>query len=127
MILMRREINAVIIRNGCILLVRRKKTWILPGGKPKTKESDIECLSRELKEKLQISLKNLRRLGDEFIGITPHKGDTIYLRVYLAEIEGKIIPSAEIEVVQWTITPENYRISDITKKVICFLRRNGYL
>jgi len=124
---MRRVVSAVIIKNGCILLVRKKKTWILPGGKPKTKESDIECLSREFKEELQISLKNLRRLGDEFIGITPHKGDTIYLRVYLAEIEGTIIPSAKIEVSQWTITPESYKISDITKKVICFLRQNGYL
>jgi len=124
---MRRAVSAVIIKNGCILLIRKKKTWILPGGKPKAGESDTECLLREIDEELQISLKNLRRLGDEFIGITPHKGDTIYLRVYLAEIEGTIIPSAKIEVSQWTITPESYKISDITKKVICFLRQNGYL
>lgn len=124
---MRREVSGVIIEEGYILLVRKKKTWILPGGKPKAGESDTECLLREIDEELQINLKNLRRLGDEFIGITPHKGDTIYLRLYLAEIEGTIIPTAEIEVSQWTITPESYRINNVTKRIICFLRQNGYL
>lgn len=124
---MREAVGAVVIKNGYILLVQKKKTWILPGGKPESGESDIECLLREVREELQVSLKNPRRLGDKFIGITPHKGDFLCARVYLAEVEGEIIPSAEIEAAEWTKAPENYRLSEITKKVICFLRQKGYL
>jgi len=124
---MREAIGAVIIKNGYILLVQKKKTWILPGGKPELDESDIKCLSRELREELQVSLKNSRRIGNKFIGITPHKGDLLCERIYLAEIDGKIIPSAEIKAAEWTKVPESYNLSDITRKVIYFLYQKGYL
>ena len=124
---MRVSIGAVIIRNGYILLVRKKKIWILPGGKPEAGESDIECLFRELKEELQVSLKRPRRLGDKFIGTAPHKKDDLCLKIYLAEVEGEIIPSAEIGAAEWTNSPESYRLAESTKKVIRFLRQKGYL
>ena len=124
---MREAIGAVIIKNGCILLVQKKKTWILPGGKPEFGESDIKCLSRELREELQVSLRSLKRFDDEFIGITPNKGDLLCLRVYLTEIESEMVPSAEIKAAEWTKAPESYDLSDITQKVICSLRQKGYL
>lgn len=126
---MRESVAAVIIRNGCILLVQKKETWLLPGGKPEDEELDKECLSRELQEELKVSLKNLnpRRLGDKFIGIAPHIRDTLCLRVYLAEVEGEIIPSAEIKAAEWTNSPESYSLTESTKKVIHFLRQEGYL
>lgn len=119
---MREAVGAVVIENGYILLVRKKKTWILPGGKPESGESNIECLSREVEEELRVRLKNPRRLDEKFIGITPHKGDFLCEKVYLVEVEGEIVPSAEIEAAEWTKTPETYNLSDITKKIICFLR-----
>jgi len=124
---MRETIGAAVIKNGFILLVQKKETWILPGGKPEVGESDIECLSRELKEELQVRLRNLRRLDDKFIGIAPHKRDTICLKIYLAEVEGNIIPSAEIGAAKWTNLPERYRLAESTKKAIHFFRQKGYL
>lgn len=124
---MRVSIAAVIIRNGCILLVRKKRTWILPGGKPEVGESDIDCLSRELKEELQVRLKKPKHLGDKFIGKAPHKGDILCLKTYLTEVEGEIIPSAEIGAAEWTSSPESYRLAESTKKALRFLRQKGYL
>lgn len=36
--IMRIAIGAAIINDGKILLVRKKQSWILPGGKPEQKE-----------------------------------------------------------------------------------------
>lgn len=124
---MRKAVSVVIIKNGQILLVRKQVTWILPGGKPQTGESDIDCLLREVGEELPgISLSNLRYF-DTFTGITPHKGDELLAEIYFADAEGDITPSAEINAAEWTNTPETYKLSDITQRVIISLRQNGYL
>jgi ADP-ribose pyrophosphatase YjhB (NUDIX family) len=58
---LRTAINAVIIEDGKILLVRKRQTWILPGGKPGINESDLECLCREIREELSgTQLDNIR-------------------------------------------------------------------
>jgi len=124
---MRVAICIVVIQNGRILLCKKKETWILPGGKPEVGESDIECIVRELREEfpeLQVSI--LRHYGD-FVGVTPHKGDELCARVYLAEVSGSIVPSAEISESAWTDKPEDYKLSDITQKIILSLRQTGCL
>lgn len=128
---MRETIGVVIIRDGYILLVQKNETWILPGGKPEAGELDRKCLVREVKEELEIGLRirSLVHIGGDFIGKSPHIGDTICLRIYLylAEISGEIIPSAEIGEATWTNSPESYKLAESTEKAICFLRQNGYL
>ena len=124
---MRKAICAVIIKDGCILLVKKQKTWILPGGKPKLGESDMQCLFREIKEELPtLKLKNIKYFG-AFAGITPHKGDMLRTAVYFADANGEIAPSAEINMAEWIKNPEEYNLSDITQKIVLSLRKNGHL
>lgn len=124
---MRKAIDAAIIKNGCILLVRKKKVWILPGGKPETGESDVQTLFREVREELpQLVLQNPEYFGT-FVGITPHKGDELQVEVYLAEADGNITSSAEVNKAEWVKTPEEYNLSDITRKIVLSLRQNGHL
>lgn len=124
---MRKAIGVAIIKNGCILLVRKKKAWILPGGKPEAGESDVQCLFREVKEELpQLDLQNLRYFS-VFVGITPHKGDELCAEVYLAKADGEITPSAEVNKAKWVKNPEEYNLSDITRKIVLSLRQNGHL
>jgi len=125
---MRIAINAVVIQKGNILLVKKRSTWILPGGKPEGEESDIQCLIREItKEEIPgTRLTNFKFYG-EFTGKTPHRGDILLAKVYLAEIQGKIKPDAEIVDVEWVKKPENYNLSEITEKIIKDLRNKGYL
>jgi len=125
---MRVAINALVIRNGHILLAKKRNTWILPGGKPEKDESDIECLLREVtKEEIPgTELTNIR-FYENFEGMAPYRGDIIQVKVYFADIQGEIKPGAEIVDVRWVKDFNNLNLSDITKQIIESLKNNGHL
>jgi 8-oxo-dGTP pyrophosphatase MutT (NUDIX family) len=127
---MRRAINAVIIEKGKLLLVKKKNTWILPGGKPETNESDLECLCREVAEELsETKLKNISYYKS-FEGKTPHKGDILKAEVYFTDIDGKLYSTREgdsISEMKWTNEFSKYNLFDITSKIIKSLQNEKYL
>ena len=125
---MRTAIGAAIIDEKKILLVRKRQSWILPGGKPEPDESDIECLCREVSEELPgTQLDNIRYYGD-FEGRTPHTRDILRAKVYFADIKGKLCqPAAEIAEYNWIENPSQYNLSDITSKIVDSLTKDGYL
>ncbi len=125
--IMRIAIGAAIINGGKILLVRKKQSWILPGGKLEPGESDIECLCREVDEELSgAKITNIKYYGD-FEGITPNKGDMLRAKVYLADIRDKLChPSAEIVECKWIDDASKYNLGDITSKIVDSLKRDGY-
>jgi len=126
--MMRLAIDAAVIRDGRILLVRKKQSWILPGGKPELNESDVECLCREIREELSgTQLDNIRYYGD-FEGVTPYTGDILRVKVYFADIKGELCPpSAEISEYAWVNNPSKYNLSDITSKIVNSLKDDKYL
>ncbi|HEV8290109.1 MAG TPA: NUDIX domain-containing protein [Candidatus Norongarragalinales archaeon] len=121
-------INAAIIHDGRILLVRKKQIWILPGGKPEPNESDFDSLRREVREELSgTELENFR-FYREFEGITPHKQDLLKARVYFADISGQLgRPSGEIDDSDWIAHLGEQSLSNITSKIVDSLARDGYL
>lgn len=124
---MRKAVCVVVIENGCILLVQKHETWILPGGKPEAGESDVQCLLREVGEELpNLKLQNLKYFG-AFIGITPHKNDELRAEVYFADSDGEITTAAEINMAKWVKKPEECNLSDITQKIVLSLRKEGHL
>jgi 8-oxo-dGTP diphosphatase len=125
---MRVAINAAIIQDRKILVVRKGQSWILPGGKPNPDESDLECVCREVDEELSgTQLQNIRYYN-QFEGISPHKGDRINVIVYLADIKGQLFqPSAEINACEWVGYTNDKTLSDITNKIIESLRKDRYL
>jgi len=125
---MRKAIGAAIIKDGCILLERKQKTWTLPRVKPEIGESDIQCLFREIRKELpQLILRDIKYLG-VFIGITSRKSDRRCAEVYyLVEVDGKITPGVEIKTAKWIKNPEEYNLSDIAQEIVLFLRQEGQL
>ena len=127
---MRTAINAAIIKNDKILLVRKNFTWILPEGKPEREESDLECLCREIDEELSgTKIKNIK-FYNQFEGRTPHKGDLLMARVYFANLDGELYPVREgdsISEVRWVKDPSKYNLSEITSKIVSALKKDGYL
>ncbi len=125
---MRKVVSVAVIRDKKILLVKKKETWILPGGKPEEGERDIDCLFREIKEELPgITLLNLSYYGS-FSGKSPNKRIPIFSEVYLSKkIKGIVFPSAEITKAEWTNFPEKYNLSDIAHKVVFSLYLKGHL
>ena len=117
---MRTAINLASIREGALLLVLKGNVWILPGGKPLENEDATTCLTREVGEELP---KATMIIGDhfgDFIGRTPHAGDTLSATVFLGHIEGDITPAAEISDARYFMRNELHAlsISEITRNIV---------
>jgi ADP-ribose pyrophosphatase YjhB (NUDIX family) len=127
---MRTGTNAIIIRDGEILLVKKRDLWLFPGGKYEEGESCLECLSREVSEELDVTkIKNIRYYGN-FKGISPYSKQEREIRVYFADIDGELYGTRAGDSVvdfNWTRNPEGYDLTDITRDIINSLRVDGYL
>ena len=127
---MRTAINAAIIQDNKLLMVRKKLTWILPGGKPEIGENDLECLCREIDEELSgTKIKDIQHYN-QFEGKTPHKGDVLRAKVYFANIEGQLYSVRDddsISELKWVDDFSQYNLSDITSKIVNSLRQDKYI
>lgn len=96
------KIAGVILKDKKLLLVRshNQDKFLMPGGKRKGKETDIEALKRELKEELNCSLGNARFLI-ELKGKAEYENELLHMKLYIAEIKGSIKASSEIAEVAW--------------------------
>ena len=127
---MRTAINVAIIQDNKLLLVRKKSTWILPGGKPEIGENDLECLCREIDEELSgTKIKDISYYS-QFEGKTPHKGDMLRAKVYFANIDGQLYSVRDgdsISEVTWVNDFSKYNLSNITSKIVNSLQQDKYL
>lgn len=125
---MRTAIGAAIINDGKILLVRKNKFWIFPGGQPENGESDLECLAREVGEELSGTKITNVTYYNNFSGRTPHTGDNINMRIYFADIHGELnVPSMEISEREWVSDVSQYNLAEATSSACDSLIQNGYL
>ena len=122
-----KKVAAVIIKNDCILSVSKKKApnfYILPGGKYEGTENDIEALSRELREELNVTISKMEFFGD-YEDISMLENEKLFLRTYITEINGEPHPDNEIHNVKWIPIHANCNTeigSGIAKFVIPKLR-----
>ena len=93
---------AIIIRNGKILLVRKKETniFISPGGKPDFGEAAEDCLRREIHEEIGVTLHNAVRFRTDY-SVSAFEQEPIKIVSYLVEVNGEPVPSSEIEELRW--------------------------
>ncbi len=103
-------VAAVIERDGRILIGKRKINsymggkWEFPGGKAKEHETPGECLSRELREELDIEA----RIGD-LIGENKDVRDSQYpieLAAYWAIYESGDVRLNDHEEIRWVLPEE---------------------
>lgn len=127
---MRTAINAVIIQDKKLLLVKKNLTWILPGGKVENNESDLECLCREIDEELSGTKIKEISFYNQFFGKTPHKGDILRANVYFAKIDGELYSVREgdsISELSWVNNFNDYNLSEITSKIVNSLKKDNFL
>src|SRR3990167_6612101 len=92
---MNKAIRLVVIEDKKLLLVRKRDSWILPGGKPNEDEGGLECLLREIKEELQAEAI-IGNFYDSFTGTISHKKNPWTEVIYFGKIKGIIYPSTGI-------------------------------
>jgi ADP-ribose pyrophosphatase YjhB (NUDIX family) len=116
-------IDVISIRDGRILLVKKRDFWIFPGGKINLGEDVYTCLVRELGQELPKStLMGGLVYFDEFFGKSP-SGKSIKVICYIGNVEGDILPAAEISDARWMSQEEIFSnskdaISEITGSII---------
>ena len=113
-----------------ILLVRKNDTWIFPGGKPENGESELECLSREISEKLPRTRFKIKEHYCTAKGMNPHKNNRITVEGYFIHVSKVGKPSREIKQVRWfnrgEIKDRKYDISSVTSRIIESLIEHNY-
>ncbi len=126
---MKISINAIDLTQEGLLLVNKMRIWILPGGKPEEKESDYDCLYREIYEELSVNKNQIKIYNyyNSFVDKTPFSEKDLEAKCYFASINGKIKPANEISKAKRIKNFEKYNLSDITKKIVNSLKQDKYL
>ena len=101
------SVVAALIRDGSgrVLLVRKRGTdaFMQPGGKRDVGESDVAALVREINEELgcQAVAGSARAVGVFKCAAANEPGFALRAAVYSIEVEGVIMPRAEIDEALW--------------------------
>lgn len=99
------KVGLAAVRDGCILLCRKKHTTallILPGGCREAGESAEECLNRELREELG----DVRVASSEYVATYVDRAagaadKIVRVELYRGELVGDPRPHAEIRDLVW--------------------------
>jgi|SRR3989344_1244402 len=100
------KIGAAVIRNKKLLITKpyNKNMFIILGGKPEKKESDIQCLRREIMEEVKVQIKGTPKLYLTS-PIEPAAGRpelTVQIKIYLVELHGEPKPTPDdIKKIHW--------------------------
>lgn len=102
-------------------LSKSKNKLYFPGGKRENNESDLECLKREIFEELNVHIID----GTvSFFGCfeAPADGYTegviVQMLCYIAEFEGALIASNEIESFEWITYKDKHRTSPVDHLIL---------
>jgi len=119
------KVGALILRDDRLLLCRKNRDTsklILPGGRVEAGESDLDCLTRELREELgEVALRNVEYVGtyeDRAAFDDPAVVKTLRIALYRGDMVGAPTPASEITEIVW-FGPD----SDVAELTPIFLNR----
>jgi 8-oxo-dGTP diphosphatase len=101
------RIVAALIRDqaGRVLLVRKRGTaaFMQPGGKRDPGEDDVTALAREIDEELSCRVVpgSAAPLGHFDCVAANEPGRRVQAAVYAVDVEGSVVPRAEIDEIVW--------------------------
>lgn len=120
------------IKNGKILSTKSygKEKYYIPGGKREDGESDIQALTREISEELQVQLipESIRYMGTFEAQADSHpEGILVKMTCYRAEYTGELKASAGIERMEWLNYSDLDSVSAVDKIIFKQLKEQGEL
>jgi 8-oxo-dGTP diphosphatase len=119
---MAKSSKLVAVKRGKVLLVRRKsdKLWMFPGGRKRDRESEKDCLRREIKEELPELRLGRVRLWKKVTAVNRRSGrkmsDAIFV-VKKATGTLKIGDKKEIDKAIWR-KPRGIRLTPTSRYIV---------
>lgn len=120
------------IQNKSILSTRSKgkDKYYIPGGKRESGESDIQALTREIKEELSVdlipgSIEFLANFEGQAHGHA--KGVLVKMQCYTSKFQGNLKPAAEIEEMIWLKFKDIQEVSPVDKIIFKWLKKRGLI
>lgn len=128
------KVGLAVIRDRKLLLVRNAGTTklLIPGGRREDNETDAEVLAREIREELacDIVMPSLLFMAVYSDVAANDPGRTVTIRLYLGELTGTLVPSAEVAEVVWfdPVVDDASRLSPIVRhQIVPHLVSRGFL
>lgn len=115
------------IQNKSILSTRSKgkDKYYIPGGKREKGESDIEALTREIKEELSVELieSSIEFVGNFEGQAHGHsQGVIVKMQCYKGKYQGQLKPDSEIEEMVWLKYKDIDGVSPVDKIIFQWLK-----
>ncbi|MEW2384686.1 NUDIX domain-containing protein [Micromonospora sp. NPDC047707] len=120
------------LENGAILSSRSrgKDVYYLPGGKREPGESDLDTLTREIREELAVGIvaDSAEHLGTFHAQAHGHPDGTIVrMTCYTADYRGALQPDNEIEEIAWLTYRDRDRVSPVDQLIFDHLHESARL
>ncbi|MDT0266056.1 NUDIX domain-containing protein [Streptomyces sp. DSM 44915] len=107
-----------------------KDVFYIPGGKRAPGESDLETLTREVREELTVEIDpaTARHVGTYTAAAHGHPAGTLVrMACYTADYRGTLTASSEIEEIAWLALADRERTAPVDHAVFDDLARAGRL
>lgn len=107
-----------------------KDIWYIPGGKREGAETDLEALTREVKEELNVDLliDTVTHYGTfEAQAHGKPEGTVVRMTCYMAEFTGNFTPSSEVEKLDYFSYADKHRTSPVDHLIFDDLKSKGLI
>ena len=126
------KVALIYVKDGKVLttLSKGKSTYYMPGGKREEGENDKDTLVREIKEELSVDIiENSINFYGTFEAQASGKAEGVLVKMtcYVAEFNGTLCPSAEIDKFDWFDNSDIEKVSIVDKIIFKDLQDKGYI